>query len=264
MTDCVHRYLRLRSEGAVAYVTLANPPVNALGSALIAELSAAFERLAADRSVRAIVLAGEGGMFAAGADIKEFAEALGDEDAAMHFADAAHRLFDRVERLEKPVVCAIHGACLGGGLELAMSCHLRVAAEGAKLGQPELALGLIPGYGGTQRLAALTNRSIALELILTGRTIDGTEAERIGLVNRAVPADAVLPTAAAWAESIATERSALGVAATIRAVRSGAAEGRQAGLELEKALFAELFASEDAKEGIAAFLEKRKPTFRHR
>jgi enoyl-CoA hydratase len=259
-----HQYLSTRIVSRVAYVALRRPPVNSLSSAVIAELQKCFEGLAADGNVKAVVLYGEGKCFAAGADIKEFTAAFGDQQEGERMALAAQHLFRCIEELNKPVLCAIHGPCLGGGLELAMSCHLRVASNEAQLGLPELKLGLIPGYGGTQRLARLTNQAKALELILTSRFVDGQEAERIGLVNRSVPSGQLMDTVTEWAETIANEKSAVAVSAAIQAVREGGKTTLSEGLQLEASLFGALFTSEDAKEGVTAFLEKRIANFKDR
>jgi enoyl-CoA hydratase len=232
--------------------------------ALIAELSVCIDDLSSNGKVKAIVITGEGKCFAAGADIKEFTTAFGDREKGKQMASTAQTLFDKIERMDKPILCAINGACLGGGLELAMSCHMRIASEDAQLGLPELKLGLIPGYGGTQRLARLTNKAKALELMLISRIITGQEAERIGLVNLAVPANILMSTAIEWAEIIAGEKSALTTNAVLRAVDHGLNTSLKEGLVLESELFGELFASEDTREGIQAFIEKRKAIFQDR
>ncbi len=245
-------------------MTIHRPPVNALSTAVIAELAACMERLAVDTEVKAIVLTGEGKLFVAGADIKEFSGAFGDKEQGSLMALSASQTFQRIAAMTKPVICAINGGALGGGLELAMCCHLRIAANDAQLGLPELKLGLIPGYGGTQRLARLVGQAKAVEMILMSRPITGKEAERIGLVNRAVPADELQSTAVQWAEYIASERSSVSVAAALKAISRGLDVTLEEGLQLEAELFGELFVSEDMREGVTAFVEKRKAGFRDR
>jgi len=263
-SEASFQYLKLHTANRVAYVTINRPPVNALSSAVIGELSECMERLAADSEVKAVVLTGEGKLFVAGADIKEFTGAFGDAEQGRQTALAASRTFQRIAAMTKPVICAINGAALGGGLELAMCCHLRIAADDAQLGLPELKLGLIPGYGGTQRLARLVGQAKATEMILTSRPIAGREAERLGLVNLAVPAEKLMSSAAEWAELIASERSALSVAAALQAIAQGLDGTLEEGLRLEAELFGELFLSEDMREGVKAFVEKRKAHFRDR
>ncbi|WP_127533802.1 enoyl-CoA hydratase [Paenibacillus kobensis] len=263
-SEASFQYLKLRSENRVAYVTLNRPPVNALSTEVIAELGACLGSLAADTEVKAIVMTGEGKLFVAGADIKEFTGAFGNSEQGKQMALSASQTFQRIAAMTKPVICAINGAALGGGLELAMCCHLRIAAEDAQLGLPELKLGLIPGYGGTQRLARLVGQAKATEMILTSRPITGREAERVGLVNRAVPGDQLLAAAAEWAELIATERSSVSVAAALQAIAQGLDGTLEEGLQLEAELFGDLFVSEDMREGVTAFVEKRKAVFKDR
>lgn len=251
-------------EKRVAYVEINHPPVNALNSKLIRELTQCIDELAENADVKAIVITGQGKFFAAGADIKAFASLFGDESGATALATEGHALFQKLESLRKPVIAAINGICLGGGLELAMSCHMRFAANEAVLGLPELKLGLIPGYGGTQRLARLTNKAKALELILTGKSVQGEEAERIGLVNRAVPATELMASVKQLAEEMASGKSAVSIEAALEAVTRGLELAPEEGYRLEAQLFGKLFGSEDTKEGVTAFIEKRKAQFRDR
>jgi len=176
----------------------------------------------------------------------------------------AQAIFNKIEKLNKPVIAAINGACLGGGLELAMSCHIRIAAEEAKLGQPEVNLGLIPGFGGTQRLPRLINKGRALEMILTGQPISGQEAERIGLINKAVPLAELKDTVKQMAEQIALTKGKASIAATLAAVNQGMNSTFDGGLGIEAEEWAELFATADVKEGVNAFLEKRTAQFTDR
>ena len=249
-------------EGPVARVTLHRPKVlNALNALLLRELDEAFAVLADDAGVRAILLHGAGGKaFAAGADIGELAKA--DEAAGAELAGRVNRIFRRIETLGKPVIACIDGFALGGGCELAMACTLRLASDTARLGQPEIKLGLIPGYGGTQRLPRLVGRGAALKMILTGAILDAAEALRIGLVDEVVAGgtEALMSRAGELATLLAG-MPPLAVAAAIDAVGRGADLPLDEALELETATFASLFNTQDKREGTQAFLEKRTPVW---
>jgi enoyl-CoA hydratase len=252
--------LQLSIEDSVATVTLNRPKVlNALNAAMLRELDELFAALAFDDSVRVVLLRGAGGKaFAAGADISE----LADVDAASGelLAGRTGRIFRRIETLGKPVIACIDGFALGGGCELAMACTLRLAASTAHLGQPEIKLGLIPGYGGTQRLPRLVGPGAALKMILTGAMIDAAEALRIGLVDEVLPAEDLTARAAELAKLLAA-MPPLAVAAAIEAVDRGAGLPLEAALALEATLFGRLCATEDKREGTRAFLEKRPATW---
>lgn len=254
--------VNLKIDNRVAYVEINNPPANALNTETVNGLAKCVDFLSECSDVKAIVISGQGKFFVAGADIKEFKEAFGDEKKGEEMAKAAQTLFNQIEQLKKPVIAAINGACLGGGLELAMSCHIRLAAHDALLGLPELKLGLIPGYGGTQRLARITNKAKALELILTSKFIKGEEAAQFGLVNQSVPLEELIPAAKQLAEAIAAEKSAVSIAAALEAVTQGLETSLEEGLKLEAKLFGELFGTEDMKEGVLAFIEKRQAQFK--
>jgi enoyl-CoA hydratase len=254
--------VKLEVANKVAYISIDVPPANTLSSATLSGLRAAFDHVANDAQVKVVVVTGAGKFFVAGADIKEFTSAFDNKEKAEQMARDGQQLFDRIENFAKPVIAAINGAALGGGLELAMACHMRFAAEEARLGLPELNLGLIPGFGGTQRLARLTNKAKALELILTSQFIDGKEAERIGLVNRAIPLASLMEEVKKVAELIALEKSAVSVRAALEAVTYGLVAGQESGTDREAKLFGELFVSEDMKEGVNAFIEKRKAEFK--
>ncbi|KAF1710482.1 enoyl-CoA hydratase [Pseudoxanthomonas kalamensis DSM 18571] len=251
----------VHDDGAIRTVTVNRPDkLNALNAATLAALQAAFDAAADDSSVRVLVLTGAGPKaFVAGADIAEMADlsaARGHE-----FSLAGQRLMRRIETLPKPVIARINGFALGGGLELAMACHLRVAADSARLGQPEIGLGLIPGFGGTQRLLRLAGRAAALELCLLGAPIDAARAQQFGIVNRVVPAEALDAEIKAIAAQLS--RSApLALRGTLEAVIAGGECAIDEGLRFESAQFALLFASQDMREGTRAFLERRKPEFR--
>ena len=248
-------------EERIAILTINHPPANALNKATLEGLQAALDHLEQDPQVKAIVVTGEGRFFIAGADINEFT--LLTEDQAQMMAEAGQKIFNRLETFPKPIIAAINGACLGGGLELAMACHIRYVAQEAKLGLPELNLGLIPGYGGTQRLPRLVGRGTATKLILTSEMIGGEEAYRIGLADGLYPLEQLLEEAKKLAATIAT-KSSIAIRYALNAVHAGVDKGFDEGLQQEAALFGEVFRSEDMKEGVTAFLEKRKPQFKDR
>jgi enoyl-CoA hydratase len=252
--------LQIDRDGAVAVITLNRPAaLNALNRQLLTELSAALAQLGAADDVRVVVVTGAGDRaFVAGADISEIA-AL-DAEAARRFAEAGQALFRALETLGKPSIAAINGFALGGGCELAMACTLRIAAEQAQLGQPEIDLGTIPGFGGTQRLVRLVGRGRALAMLLSGQRVSAVEAERIGLVNKVVPAEALRAEAMGMARSLAAKPPAA-VRYILKAVHEGADLTLEAAQALEASLFGLAAATADMKEGTAAFLEKRKPTF---
>jgi enoyl-CoA hydratase/carnithine racemase len=255
--------VRMRMDGRVAILTLDHPPVNALSQQLLEELESEYDRLDRDDDVRAIILGGEGEKaFVAGADITEF-PALREqveEAAAGGSARGIQKLAARMDAGRTPVIAAIHGYCLGGGLELAMACDIRIAAENAQLGQPEIKLGLIPGGGGTQRLPRLIGHGRALLLNLSGDPISGAQAYEWGLVEKAVPQEKLLETALELARTLA-QRSpfAMGV------IKELAAETRDLplseGMRREAQGFMRCISSEDGAEGVVAFLEKRQPEF---
>jgi len=245
----------------VAEVTVNRPEkLNALNAKVIGELDACLGDLGVDPAVRAVILTGAGEKaFVAGADIGELADLTAA--AGERLAARGQALMTRLETLGKPVIAAVNGFALGGGLELAMACTFRYAAETARLGLPETGLGLIPGYGGTQRLPRLVGRGRALEMILTGEMIDAPAALALGLVNRVLPPAELRDAARATAAKIAG-RAPLALRAALQAVNDGLAMDQDGGCRLEAALFGVCGASADAREGCAAFLEKRAPAFR--
>jgi enoyl-CoA hydratase len=250
-------------KGAIAYITLNRPKVlNALNQAVFAELKAAFEDARDDDKVRSVILTGSGDKaFAAGADIGEMSSySAAQAEEATRRAQAVTEL---VENLGKPVIAAVNGFALGGGCELAMACTLRLAVEGAKFGQPEVKIGIMPGAGGTQRLPRLVGKGRALQLILSGEVINAQEAYRIGLVNEVVPSANLIARAEAILNQI-NANAPLGVKFSIEAVNKGVDASVSEGLLIEASLFGICAGSEDKKEGTSAFLAKRTPKFQGR
>jgi len=245
----------------IARVTVNRPEkLNALNAKARAELAEVFASMRDDEQVGGVILTGAGEKaFIAGADINELAQ-MGPVEAR-DFAVRAQALLHAIETYPKPVIAAINGFALGGGCELAMACHIRIASDNAKLGQPEVNLGIIPGYGGTQRLPRLVGKGRALELILTGEMIDAQEAYRIGLVNKVVPRADLIPTAEGLLQTILS-RGPLAVRLAIEAIHYGLETSLAEGIHLEADLFGLCFATEEMREGTRAFLEKRKPNFR--
>jgi len=255
--------LLVETRDAVATVTVNRPDkLNALNARTIDELDSAFSAIGSDDAVRGVILTGAGGKaFVAGADIKELAGL--DADTGSALSRRGQEVFDRIEWLGKPVVAAVNGFALGGGCELALACHVRVASEKASLGTPEVSLGLICGYGGTQRLPRLVGRGAALEILLTGGRVEAAEALRLGLVNRVVPAGDLMAEAEALLRRMIAN-GPLALHATLEAVHGGLDRPLGEAQEGEAQLFGELCATEDAREGTRAFLEKRKVEFKGR
>jgi enoyl-CoA hydratase len=253
--------LTLDRDGAVVVLTINRPQVlNALNSQTVDELRRAVLELKYDAAVRAVILTGAGEKsFVAGADINELA-ALTPAHGKEHALRGQH-IFDLIENLGKPVIAAINGYALGGGCELAMACTIRVAAETARLGQPEINLGIVPGYGGTQRLPRLVGKGVALDLLLTGRQITAPEALQIGLVNRVVPAADLMSEARRLANELSS-KAPLAVRYIIEAVNKGVEQPLDKAEFLEATLFGLVASTADMREGTKAFLEKRKPEFR--
>ena len=252
--------LLLERDDAVALVTINRPQVlNALNMATLDELRRVILDLKQDDSVRAVILTGSGEKaFAAGADINELA--VQTPIAGREHALAGQHVLDLIEHMGKPVIAAINGYALGGGCELALACTLRIAADTARLGQPEINLGILPGYAGTQRLPRLVGKARAMELILTGAQIGASEAERIGLVNRVVPAGALLTEAKKLAGELARQ-APIAVRYIIDAINHGLEMPFAEGCRFEATLFGLVAASDDMREGTRSFLEKRKPEF---
>ena len=252
--------IRLEKKNQIAYVTIDRPKVlNALNMATMGELRTAFTDLKQDREVRVVILTGGGEKsFVAGADIGELQK--NNPVEAKEYTHRGQAVLDVIENLGKPVIACINGFALGGGCEIAMACTMRLASENAKLGQPEVKLGIIPGYGGTQRLPRLIGKGIAMQLLLTGEMISAQEAHRIGLVNEVVPAGQLITRAEAIAQMI-IKNAPLAIQYCLEAVNHGMEMTQQEGLFLEATLFAVSCATEDKKEGTSAFLEKRAANF---
>ena len=250
----------VEESNGLATITINRPKkLNALNKATIEELHNAFKTLDADTNVKVIIITGSGDKaFVAGADISEFAH-FSVEEGGMLARKGQEILFDFVENLSTPVIAAVNGFALGGGLELAMACHFRVASDNAKMGLPEVSLGVIPGYGGTQRLPQLVGKGKAMELVMTAGMISADEAKEAGLVNHVTSLEELLPLAEKIASKI-MRNSSVAIAAAIKAVNDNFKDGTN-GFETEIKEFGSCFGTEDFKEGTTAFLEKRKPNF---
>jgi enoyl-CoA hydratase len=243
----------------VARITLHNPPANVLSLSVLKELERVLNEVEKDEYVRVVIMTGTGRFFCAGADINELAH-LNTVHGGSEFSVRGQSLLSRIDRSEKPVLVAINGTCVGGGLELALACHIRVVAAGAVLGLPEINLGLIPGFGGTQRLPRVVGPSKATEMILTGESLSAEEALRVGLVSRVVPPHELMRQAEAIAALI-TMRGKTAVEAALHAIRRGLDIPLSEGLARETELFGRLCVTPDKQEAVQAFLGKRQPKF---
>lgn len=255
--------LLIAQNDAVRTITVNRPEkLNALNSATLDALDAAFTEAERDPDVRVVVLTGAGPKaFVAGADISEMRALSASE--GRDFSLRGTRMMRRVERLSKPVIAMINGFALGGGLELAMCCHLRIASDKAKMGQPEINLGLIPGFGGTQRLLRLAGRAATMELCLTGAPINAERALQLGIINRVTPAEELANATLEWANQLALA-SPLALRGMLDCINVGGECGIEEGLEYESAQFGLIFSTEDMREGTSAFLEKRSAVFKGR
>jgi enoyl-CoA hydratase/carnithine racemase len=246
-----------RQTDGVAVLRIDRPPLNALSNALLDEIASSARELAGDPDVKAVVVLGGAKAFAAGADISEF----GGPDEARAIGQRFRAAYDAISEIPRPVIAAINGVALGGGLELALACDLRLAADGIEMGLLEVRLGIIPGAGGTQRLARVAGTAIAKELIFTGRRIPAALAAELGIVTRVVAPSELAAAADKLAAEVA-ECAPLAVAAAKRAIDGGAALALDAALALERASYETILNSEDRSEGLAAFAEKRRPQFK--
>ena len=256
----VYGNLLVESENGIGIVTINRPKaLNALNAATIRELDQVFDELGQDNGVKAVILTGSGDKsFVAGADITEMQPMTAIEGRT--WAKVAQAVFNKIENLPKPVIAAINGYALGGGCELSMACDIRIASEKAKFGQPEVSLGIPPGFGGTQRLSRLVGKGRAKELLFTGEMIDAAEAYRIGLANKVVAPEELMEAAKAMAQKIIS-RAPIAVQACKAAVNEGLDTDLESGIAYEAEVFGLCFATEDQKEGMAAFVEKRKANF---
>jgi enoyl-CoA hydratase len=259
LTEYTNLLLDVDPESAVALLTInRSDKLNALDAALLGELSSALDEIAADERVRAVVVTGAGNRaFVAGADIGEIAALEGADDGEA-FARSGQEVFAKLERLPKPVIMAINGYALGGGCELALCGDIRLASDTAQLGQPEVNLGVIPGYGGTQRLARIIGRDRAKTLIFTGERVSAEDAFRLGLVDRIVPATSLIDEALALARNLAA-KAPRAIALAKQAINEGISLPLESALALEAELFGVAAATEDRREGSDAFIEKRQP-----
>lgn len=253
----------VETKAKVCVITINRPPMNTLNRETLHEIGAILDRAEADDDIRAIVLTGAGDrMFSAGADISEFGE-WADRERAEQSLGRMHALFNRIEAFSKPVIACLNGSALGGGNELQMACHLAIASANAELGLPEVRLGIMPGYGGTQRLPRLIGRRRALELMLTGERISAQTALAYGLVNRVVPQKEVREEAFRWAYRLAAG-APLAMKAILGAVYRGGDASLEDGLRAERENLLSVIHTEDAAEGISAFFSKRPPNFQGR
>ncbi|SDJ24386.1 enoyl-CoA hydratase-related protein [Natribacillus halophilus] len=257
-----YNYVNVSTESFITTVEMDHPPANTLSAASISELREVFRTLAEDENTRAILLTGNGRFFAAGADIKEFVDAFDDYDKARKMSQAGQGLCEEIESSKKPVIAAINGAALGGGLEVAMACHYRFMSEDAVVGLPELNLGLIPSFGGTQRMRQFIGSAVTMEYILTGKNMEADKAADLGLVQQVVAGDSLRADAFSFAEQLIAGKSMTSVERAVEAITRGDYDSMEDGLKREQKFFGELFGTHDGKEGVQAFLDKRKPDFR--
>ncbi len=253
--------LLYKVENNIATIIINRPEkLNALNSETLIELNAVIEQIINDDKIYVVIITGAGEKaFVAGADIVELSKL--DKKSAIEFSKFGQSVFNKIENLDKPVIAAVNGFALGGGCELALACHIRLSSDKARFGQPEVNLGLIPGYGGTQRLARLINKGRALEYILTGDMIPSMDAYRIGLVNHVYASDELMPKAIEMAQKIIA-KGGFAITTSIKAVNAVYQLPLEEGLNLEADLFGECCDIDEFKEGTSAFLEKRKPDFR--
>lgn len=256
-----YQFVKLTIEDRAAILTIDHPPANAFDTATMTELDAAFREAVENEQVKVIVITGAGQFFVAGADINEIKALKGPEEA-FAVVRKGQEVFRMIELSKKPVIAAINGrACLGGGMELAMSCHIRLAEDSVQFGQPEIKLGIMPGWGGTQRLPRLVGKGVALEIILTGDSIKAQEAYRIGLINKVVPVGTVVREAKRWAK-VLSMWGGVALGSVLDSVNKGIEMTLDDGLVHEATLFSQLTNTEDMREGVSAFLEKRRPIFK--
>ena len=257
------QFFKVERDAGVTTVTFHRPPVNALSTQALQELEGIADELKQDKETKVVVLASQNpNVFIAGADIKEF-PALTSKAQAQAASNRGQAILNKIETIGKPVIAAVNAICLGGGMELVMACHIRIASDRSRFGQPEITLGIVPAFGGTQRLPRIVGLSKATELILTGDTITAQEAFRIGLVNRVVPDRDLMKQAKGLAKQIAS-KGAVAIEKTMAVIDQSRRLTLEEGLKLEASVFGELCETEDMKEGVTAFLEKRQPQFKNK
>jgi enoyl-CoA hydratase len=253
------QYITEQIDGHVATITINNPPRNIITLPLMDELEGVIDALSENPAAKALVLTGNGSVFIAGADIHEIL-AIPNAIEGEKLSKRGHLLFNKIEWMRKPVIAAINGFCLGGGMELALACHIRIAGDRSRLGLPEIGLGIMPGFGGTQRLPRCVGTAKAMELILTGDMISAEEAKMIGLVNRVVPEADVLKEALGIAKKISA-KGGMAISSAMKAISEESIMRISVGLSLEAEIFGTLCETADMKEGLSAFIEKRQPKF---
>ncbi|OHB70293.1 MAG: enoyl-CoA hydratase [Planctomycetes bacterium RBG_16_43_13] len=257
-----YKFVKVSTDECVGIITISNPPVNALSSNVFREITDAINTFKGNPAMKAIVLTGAGTVFAAGADIKEILNIARAEDGEALCLNG-HKVLNAIEQSDIPVIAAINGVAFGGGNELAISCHIRIASDKARFGQPEISIGIMPGLGGAVRLARLVGQAKATELALTGEPISAQDAKYLGLVNMVVPDSALMTQAVGLAKKIGS-KGKVAIAYILKALREGSKVGLEDALKLEAKLFGQIMMTEDKKEGISAFLEKRQPKFKDR
>ena len=257
-----YQYLGVATEGSICTLTISNPPANLLSRAVLTEINTFLDEIVKNPQVKVILITGAGNFFVVGADIKEIASIKGKSDGYEASA-LGQGVFDKIERLPIVTIAAINGHCLGGGNEMAMACSIRIGSDRARFGQPEINLGIIPGFGGTQRLARIIGKARALELQLTGDMINAQTAFDYGLINKVAPEADVMKQAAGMAKKIAS-KSKMAIQRILKATNEGLETTQDKGLKLEAELFSQICDSFDMKEGLSAFIEKRQPKFQDR
>ncbi len=259
-----NKFIHLTQEQNLAIIEIDNAPANALSAVVIKELRSILEDVHHNENIHAVILTGKGKFFVAGADIKEFLPNMGDKEAGHKMSQAGQLVCDEIESMNKPVIAAINGLALGGGLEIALACHIRLISESAEVGLPELKLGLLPSFGGTQRLTKMIGLSEAMDIILTSKQLTALETKNLGITKEVLPTDKLLDRAKELANSYLVGNSFQSITRVVDAMVSGNNSDFRTGLEKESELFAELFLTDDAKEGVEAFNEKRTASFKHR
>ncbi|NUM80856.1 enoyl-CoA hydratase/isomerase family protein [bacterium] len=254
-----YQFLQLEIADKIAVISLNNPPSNSLKMGLLQELDRMLDEMYANSEVKVMILTGAGKTFASGADIEEISK-LTNASQAKEMSAFGQKVFLKLESGPKPVIAAINGFCLGGGLELAMSCHIRIASDRALMGLPEISLGIIPGFGGTQRLPRIVGLSKATQMILSGDQVRSEEALAIGLVNMIAPKDTLVDDAKKLAAKI-TSKSLVSIGKALKSMAQGSQTDITKAMDIESTCFSELYGTHDMKEGVAAFLEKRKANF---